>query len=419
MLISPPSITMPSLTQHQKSNKHCSCPLCDPFDTHEALLEARLSPVDKYSCPECKRRFALKPSLEAHQCESLHAYCSKCNILSSTKHLHALHMQLHAPVRAMTPSSATQFRCCDCERDFISEKALTDHLRCSKIHGMGKRGNKKKVKGKDQQEEGSKGSQRTKCQKCKRIFTSGDALRRHLTSVRHNPLSDIKCVANAECKKQFNCPSAQLHHLEAGRCVSGMTKTKLNAAIAANDPGRIITSKGATALLEDNSSATSTSQIRSPILTPTTTEFLDSYPPSSILTPTSPLSTSTNFYSLLTLRPRTWSGIQKCLLCPPSCTRTFKNNSALQQHLSSRVHAPVLMSLPLPVPDEISFHCPRTLMDETSKKKAIRQFSTVSGLAQHLESGACDGGNGTFRRVVEYVQKEMKGMGFDGVKLLK
>ena len=57
-------------------------------------------------------------------------------------------------------------------------------------------------------------------------------------------------------------------------------------------------------------------------------------------------------------------------------------------------------------------------MSEESKKKAIRQFSSVSGLAQHLESGACDGGKGTFGRVVEYVQEEIKGMGFDGLKLL-
>lgn len=290
-------------------------PHCDPFDTHEALLEARLSPVDKYFCPECKRRFALKPSLEAHQRESLHAYCYNCNILSSTRQLHALHMQSHAPVLAMTPSSATQFRCCDCERNFISERALTDHLHCSKIHGMGKGGSKKKSKeGKKQQEEGS---QPTKCKKCERIFKNRGALRQHLTSVRHNPLSDIKCVADAECKKQFNCPSAQLQHLETGRCVSGMTKTKLNAAIAANNTGRIITSEGAT-------SATSTSQIRSPILTPTSTEFLDFYPPSAILTPTSTLSNSTNFHSMLTLRPRTRSGYQTCPLCPPSCTRTFQ-----------------------------------------------------------------------------------------------
>ncbi len=346
-----------------------------------------------------------------------------------------------------------------------------------------------------------------KCKKCERLFKNRNALEQHLTSVRHNPLSDIKCVADAECKKRFNCPSAQLQHLETGRCVSGMTRAQLNAAIAANDTGGIITSGGVAVqlVLKDHPSATSTSQIRSPILTPTSTEFLDSYqssailtptstlstssnfdsmltprprirspiltptstefldsyppsailtptstlstssnfdsmltprprirspvltptstefldsyPPSAILTPTSTLSTSSNFESMFTFRPPIRSDYQRCPLCPPSRTRTFKHG-ALQQHLSSSVHAQVSMSLPFSLPDEISFHCPRSLMAEGSKKKVVRQFSTVSGLAKHLESGACDGGKGTFRRVMKYVQKEMKDMGFDELKLL-
>lgn len=209
-------------------------------------------------------------------------------------------MQLHALVLAMTPSSTAQFWCCDCERDFKSEGALADHLRCSKVHGLGKGGSKKKKKKQKQKEEGNR---RTKCKKCERAFKNRGALGRHLTLVLHNPLSDIKCVADAKCKKQFNCLLVQLQHLESGRCVLGMRKSKLNAAIAANDIGRIITSGGVTAqwLLEDNLSVTSTSQIQSLILTPTSTEFLDSYPPSAILTPTSTLLTSTNFHSILTL----------------------------------------------------------------------------------------------------------------------
>jgi hypothetical protein len=242
-------------------------------------------------------------------------------------------------------------------------------------------------------------------------------LRQHLKSVRHNPLSDIPCLADSKCKKHFNCPSGQLHHLESGRCVSGMTKTRLNAAIIANDTSQIITSGGSQWLLGNSSSTTSTSQTRSPILTPTSTEFLDSYPPSAMLTPTSTLSASTNFHSILALQPRPRSGPQTCPLCPPSRTRKF-NPSALQQHLSSIVHAQVSMSFPLLAPDEITFHCPRALMGEGSKKKAVKQFSTVSGLAQHLESGACNGGKKTLKRMVEYVQEEMKGLGFGGLKLL-
>ncbi|XTI94586.1 hypothetical protein V2W45_1473738 [Cenococcum geophilum] len=316
---------MPSLIQHQKSTKHCPCPRCDPSDSHEALLEARLSPIDKYSCPECRRRFAQEPSLEAHQRESLHAYCHNCDILSPTRWLHALHMQSHAPVPPMTPSSATQFRCCDCERDFKNEGALAEHLQ--------------------------EGNYCTKCKKCERTFKNRGALGRHLSP----------CVADAKCKKQFNCPSAQLQHPGTGGCVSGMTKTKLNAAIAANDTGRIITLGGRTTRL----------RLRySPQPRP---KFLDSYPPSAILTPTSTLSTNTNFYFMLTFQPLTRSGYQTCPLCPP----------ALQQHPSSRAHAQVSMPLSLP----------------RSKKKA------------HLESGACNGGKETFRR-------EMKVMGFGGLKLL-
>ncbi|KAI3318571.1 hypothetical protein HD806DRAFT_512000 [Xylariaceae sp. AK1471] len=325
-------------------------------------------------------------------------------------------MQSLGPVVTMTSSSVSQFRCCDCERDFKDEKALADHLRCNKVHTPKKPGKKKKNKEKEQQAESN---QRAKCLKCGKTFKNRGALGQHLTSVRHKPLSDIKCAADEKCNKKFNCPSAQLHHWESGKCVSGLTKAKLDAAIAANDTGQIITSGRVTTQwpLEDNPSGTSTSQIQSPILTPTSTEFHDSYPPSGMLTPTSTLSAGTNLHSLLTSRYRAQSSHQRCPLCPPSRTRTFKP-SALQQHMTSSVHPRVTMSLPLSVPDKILFHCPKVLIGEESMKKAAKQFSTVSGLAQHLESGACSGGKGTFRRVVDYVQEEMKSMGFSGLKLL-
>ncbi len=409
----PTVITMPSLIQHQKSSKYCPCPGCNSSDGNYAELEARLSPIDKYSCPACRRRFPLKQSLEAHQRETWHACCVTCNILSPTVRLHALHMQTHSPTPGLTPSPATQFRCCDCERDFKDENALANHIRSSKVHGPGKGSNKKKNKQIHQERD------QLRCKKCKKAFQSQHAMEQHLSSVRHNPLSKIKCVAAVECKKQFNCPSAQLHHLESGRCVSGMTKGKLNAAIAASDTERIITSGGVTTqwLLSDSSSMTSTPQVGSPILTPASTEFLDSYSPSAILTPTSTLS-GADFHPLVfTPRPRTQSTKQKCPRCPPSRPRTF-DPSALQQHLSSGVHAQVFMPSTWPVPEEISFHCPRALMSEANKQKAAKNFSTVSGLTQHLESGACGGGKGTFKNVIEYVQEEMKRMGFDGLKLL-
>ncbi|CAD6442090.1 e139c428-9a31-48af-97c8-f49d7830e21d [Sclerotinia trifoliorum] len=349
---------MPSLIQHRRSMKHCPCLCCDPFDSQEELHEARQPSIDKYSCPECKQRFVQKPSLEAHQRESLHAYCYICDIVSPTRLLNALHVQLHSPVQVMTLSSATQFRCCECKRDFKNAVALTNHLRYNQVHALREGAENKNIQ--NQQDEGD---WRTKCKKCQRTFKDWFALKQHMKSVRHKPLSDIKCLADAECKMHFNCPSAQLHHLEAGRCVSGITKTKLNAATAAIDTGRIITSGGVRMQwqLEDNTSETSISQIRSPILTPTSTEFLDSYPPSTIPTPTPTLSISASFHSKLTLLPRASHGYQTCPLCPLSSTRKFKHD-ALQQHLSSSIHN--LSSLPLSVLHETSFHCPRIFMRE-------------------------------------------------------
>jgi hypothetical protein len=76
------------------------------------------------------------------------------------------------------------------------------------------------------------------------------------------------------------------------------------------------------------------------------------------------------------------------------------------------------MSLPLLVLNKISFYCLCDLIGKGSKKKAIKQFLTVSRLAQHLESSACDRGKGTFMRVVKYVQEEIKGIRFSRLKLL-
>jgi hypothetical protein len=417
LIVHSTSTTKPSLIQHPKFHQTLPlprpCPHRNPSDSHEALLETCLSPIDdRYTVLN-----ASGPSHQRYTSKPTNARACMPTATAGTylyyKTVHTLHMQSHAPVSATTPSSATQFRCCDCERDFKNEAALANHLRCSKVHEPGKGGNKNKKKQKEQEE----CKKQTKCEKCTKTFKNSGALRQHLKSVRHNPLSDIPCLADSKCKKHFSCPSGQLHHLESGRCVSGMTKTRLNAAIIANDTNQIITSGGSQWLLKDSSSTTSTSQTRSPILTPTSTEFLDSYPPSAILTPTSTLSASTNFHSILALQSRPRSGPQTCPLCPPSRTRKF-NPSALQQHLSSIVHAQVSMSFPLLAPDEITFYCPRTLMGEGSKKKAVKQFSTVSGLAQHLESGACNGGKKTLKRMVEYVQEEMKGLGFGGLKLL-
>lgn len=403
--------------QHQKSAEHCPCHVCVFLDSRIQQLEAQLPPVN---CPECSKSFSRKVSLEAHQLEELHASCYNCGVAFPKKNLYISHMQSHS---LTPPSTATHFRCCDCKRDFKSESALANHLRDKGVHSARKEGKnnkkKKEIKAPRQQEQDSP---QTGCKKCNRNFKNQIALRSHLSSVRHLPLSNIKCLADTNCSKHFSCPSAQLHHLESGKCLSGISKIQLNSAIASKDAGQIITSGGVMKLQlpKDNlsSSGSSTSQTRSPILTPTSTQYLGSYPPSPpclTLTPGAILSANANFHSTLTHRLRTQSGLHTCHLCPPSRTRTFKG-SALQQHLSSSVHAPVSTSLP--VLDNISFHFPHTCLRDSGQKRPPKQFSTVSGLVQHLESGACDGGAKTLRRVIKYVQEEMNDVGFGGLKLL-
>jgi hypothetical protein len=49
----------------------------------------------------------------------------------------------------------------------------------------------------------------------------------------------------------------------------------------------------------------------------------------------------------------------------------------------------------------------------------MKQPSTFSGLAQYLESGVCEGGLAMLKKAAEYIQEEMRAMGFVGVRLLK
>ena len=56
-------------------------------------------------------------------------------------------------------------------------------------------------------------------------------------------------------------------------------------------------------------------------------------------------------------------------------------------------------------------------MGSANNATALKHFSTVSGLAQHLESGACYGGKKALSRAVECLQEEMMAMGIGGFKL--
>ncbi len=59
-----------------------------------------------------------------------------------------------------------------------------------------------------------------RCEPCDRKLKCLAGLRAHKSSVKHNPLSEIKCFLG-DCKQVFTSPSAWLFHLESGKCKSG------------------------------------------------------------------------------------------------------------------------------------------------------------------------------------------------------
>ena len=48
----------------------------------------------------------------------------------------------------------------------------------------------------------------------------------------------------------------------------------------------------------------------------------------------------------------------------------------------------------------------------------MKYFSTLSGLTQHLESGACEGGKATFLKAVVYVEERLNQLGLGDLRLL-
>ncbi|EFX05569.1 hypothetical protein CMQ_3638 [Grosmannia clavigera kw1407] len=197
-----------------------------------------------------------------------------------------------------------------------------------------------------------------------------------------------------------------------------MTKAILDNGIAQMDTERIITDQQPCTqnLLLDEASTASTSSMPSPMLTPTSADFLDSYPSSPTLVPLSG-SMPTIHDVILALQSNPQPATKRCPFCPATSTRMFKPG-ALQQHLSSGVHGKMSVALPQQVPGEILFHCPLALMNSSSKDTTPKYFSAVSALAQHIESGACHDGKKTFSRAIEYLQQKMEAVGLGGLKLV-
>ncbi|KAK1758801.1 hypothetical protein QBC47DRAFT_457211 [Echria macrotheca] len=332
-------------------------------------------------------------------------YCGECQRLfvdatALTQHLMSA---IHGGGFRWPAIHASEFRCCDCERNFHDTSALMQHLK-DKVH-------KPKPAPAPQ-------SETKTCQKCSRQFGTKEALLQHQSSRIHRARS-IACAASGVgsggCGGQFGSPAAMLQHLESGACPSGMDRQKLNLLVLRSDHEGLISNPaggrvhglallqeatrrlgkeatawgdGLSAMDSRDSSGSSTGDI---ILTPSSTGIIS---PSSLA---SPILTSASDYNSA-LAVSTTKGGTRCPLCPPT-RRPFPTPQSLQQHMESPAH------------DAQIFRCPVSNRLEEKSEATVKWFSTVSGMGQHVESGACPTGGSGFGTVLRNLETEARELG--------
>ncbi|KAI0285680.1 hypothetical protein BC826DRAFT_960018 [Russula brevipes] len=169
----------------------------------------------------------------------------------------------------------------------------------------------------------------TYCTDCQRGFQSESNLSHHLRSKRHQPCN-VHCPGRG-CFKSFVSAAALTLHFESDTCPSGMTREQLNRIVVRADTNNYITNPAR--LL---------------------TGPLGRFEP-----PPAPVTWATE---------RSWNedaGAYECFLC----NSTFGTLVRLNQHLKSLRH------------EEEIYKCP--------KSDCQKEFVTLGGLCQHVESGSC------------------------------
>ncbi|KAK3707635.1 hypothetical protein LTR37_011983 [Vermiconidia calcicola] len=474
--------TTPSATDKKHESTECPfCPNKKPFKTNPALLQHI---VDSHpTCPSCNQTFQDKRELSAfhqlrgHQKAANHTYCAEHDLAFDTDWKFVAHKRATVHI--------TGFECIDCGRDFSTQRGLDDHLNACPA----------KTKQTITEEERAAAAlakaeeANLRCEPCDRKFKDLNGFRMHKASIKHNPLSEIKCFLSATCTQTFTSPSAWLFHLESGKCKSGMDRKKLYAVVHANDADRHITSNENTKAIisiaasdygnqispravtrraladlerglervstssssasgfvltpEDSETYTGTTSNGFPIHTPDDSDaasVVSSLGGVDIATPTASTSrstTSTDNGVKLNLRTRShstsgWDYVTNARVCTPTatsvagsstatitydtinkawpcmiCNKTFKTKHRLLMHLDSPAHAPKL------------FHCPPAAVLGISGGKPEKKFKTLSGLAQHVETGACNGGMELLKEVAGIFERRVKLATGSDVKLLR
>ena len=373
-----------SLRQHKKNTGHCVCTLCSKILASLKGLEQHNRNVHVRKCPICPDTLTDQQCLKNHQRSAGHCYCGDCNKTFSSSSGYRAHLQssLHS----------TDFRCCDCDRSFRTSNSLDQHLR-DFVHS--RRRARQPISG-------------IKCPNCSRIFRDALALKNHLSSSVHRSMGHITCIARP-CEKKFSSPSALILHLESGACVSGMNRTKLNKMVIACDTENLITKT-------QSSISDWLQSVNSRLVTQgddmRKSDRWTQVPPGVLISPQShssgiwtPASSRRSSGEWAELVSRTSSS--QCPFCFPN-KRYFPTMAALKDHINSPAHC------------EPFIFCPEASVELWKPKKresCLRQFKTVSGLAQHLESAACQKGNSALWKTVKHMLLQLETSGFDMTRI--
>ncbi|KAN0111910.1 hypothetical protein V8E52_008116 [Russula decolorans] len=235
---------------------------------------------------------------------------------------------------------------CDrCAIWFPGNQSLEQHKRDSSVHWLCYDCGRDFGSSYARQEHYRQSSNHHYCRDCDRHFQNENNLRQHLNSRIHQP-ANVRCPGRG-CNRSFVSPAALTLHFESGTCPSGMTREQLNRLVVRADTNNYITN------------------------------------PSRLLT--GPLgSNEPPAPSTIWATERSWNGVAyECFLC----NSTYRTLTHLNQHLKSPRHVVKI------------YRCP--------KSDCRVEFSTLSGLCQHVEAGSC--GVRMFRQVRDTMDRFTSG----------
>ncbi|TEB18309.1 hypothetical protein FA13DRAFT_1746154 [Coprinellus micaceus] len=316
------------------------------------------------SCIPCMATFPSKEKLDQHRAEvdvPAHRYCGRgsCNTIFRTIKLYQAHfLDKHESIPSLVSPEVRRIK-----KEITREANLLNEER---IVGEGEAKKRRKaLKAHEKREEAAKHRKElltmgpVQCHLCSRKFGTPGAYAMHLESGKHHGIQrhhvtqavhmldvipPITLAASIEYQSSVHTESP------ASSSVSPFTSALSSPRTGDMDGSWIILSDGSTT----PASLVPASSISSTILS------IESSPVAS--------HTSLTLDPATTYIPNNFVDLSIPHACP-LCSKTFRTVAQLSGHMNSPVH------------DPDAFKCP--------KPECGRQFSLVSGLIRHLESGTC------------------------------